>query len=65
MNIVFFVMGLVCFAPAAVGVADMIVWFWTDHQLSFITWEPARGAFVWFSSMFGAGSVAIACKLTD
>jgi len=65
MNVVFFVMGLVCFAPAAVAVADMIFWFWTDNQLSFIAWEPARGAFVWFSSMCGAGSVAVACKLTD
>lgn len=65
MNVVFFAIGLAWFAPAIVGVADIIFWFWTDQQLSSIYWESSRGAFAYFSAMVGVASFAVACKLTD
>ena len=65
MNKVFFLMAIGCFAPALVGISDLVFWFWTDHHLSNISWDSSRGAFAYFSSMAGVASLLIARRLTD
>ena len=46
-----------CSIPAAVGVVDMVWWFYTDHALSSIDWGASRVCFAYALASVGVLSV--------